>query len=61
MPFQFQLTDDQFALLGCLLAVAGSMLLMSFSYRSNPALQKNNNQQQGTAPVLAARQDRRAA
>lgn len=37
MDVLFQLTDDQIALLGCMGAIAVSMLLMSLSYHANPA------------------------
>jgi hypothetical protein len=36
MDLNFQLTDDQVALLGCLAAIAVSFLLMSLSYHTNP-------------------------
>ncbi|MEZ5941880.1 MAG: hypothetical protein R3C18_10835 [Planctomycetaceae bacterium] len=48
MPFDIQLTDDQFALLGCLIAIGASFVLMSLSYHANPA----NKEEAAEAPSV---------
>ncbi|MCA9042757.1 MAG: hypothetical protein KDA69_00470 [Planctomycetaceae bacterium] len=48
MPFDFQLTDDQFAVLGCLIAIGASFVLMSLSYHANP----ENSEEKSEAPEI---------
>ena len=60
-----QLTDDQVALLGCVGALVGSMLLMSLSYhtsrRSKPVTDSGTALQPVAQPAAANDEQRRAA
>lgn len=61
MPFDFQLTDDQVALLGCFIAVAASMVLMSLSFHGNPENKGETGPDIRTLPMPTAKREQKKA
>ncbi len=62
MPFDFQLTDDQVALLGCLFAMGASFALMSLSFHANSQHKRDNEEGEvKSLPLPAGRSNERKA
>ena len=61
MPFDFQLTDDQVALLGCFLAIGASLLLMSLSFHARQIQEPQETTAQANAIKLPIPQENRKA